>query len=453
MSWPGEGGDKCWRRVSCQALYSKVCKKGCFASRLSCIKLSITHGFWLCTLWGPSKAQESNEYLIGVYFSVSYPEITCTVWYGRLPPCSGGGLFTKSCPTHNPMDCRPSGSSIHGILQARILEWVAISLSSMQWYPQNTRADKLSQRSGKESQHTLRSQGERKKHTQDRLQLAWKDLRLWSGSIHTSYLSLWPPLDCGVVRTRGELWARVRKWKVLLAQGTVHQRDARAREAEHSPSSRLTCWALRGQAMHDTERHRWVAGLRPVCAACLADTQRAVNIWCSYMFDASCMFSASWICHIASSFQLFQSQFSSLGPTNLSTVPCSWITCVICALSMSLVCPIYFFSSRQNWIFSDNTVLGFRARMVPLWWWECPQHSPTSQDSFIARIMIECMKPWLYLSTCIHACSVTQSCLTLRSHGLQPTMRLCPWDFPGKSTGVLFAISSSRGSSQPRDRI
>ena len=29
----------------------------------------------------------------------------------------------------NPMDCSPSGSSIHGILQARILEWVAIPFS------------------------------------------------------------------------------------------------------------------------------------------------------------------------------------------------------------------------------------------------------------------------------------------------------------------------------------
>ena len=28
-----------------------------------------------------------------------------------------------------PMDCRPSGFSVHGILQARILEWVAISFS------------------------------------------------------------------------------------------------------------------------------------------------------------------------------------------------------------------------------------------------------------------------------------------------------------------------------------
>ena len=29
----------------------------------------------------------------------------------------------------NPMDCSPPGSSVHGILQARVLEWVAISFS------------------------------------------------------------------------------------------------------------------------------------------------------------------------------------------------------------------------------------------------------------------------------------------------------------------------------------
>ena len=28
------------------------------------------------------------------------------------------------------MDCSPPGSSVHGILQARILEWVALSFSS-----------------------------------------------------------------------------------------------------------------------------------------------------------------------------------------------------------------------------------------------------------------------------------------------------------------------------------
>ena len=29
----------------------------------------------------------------------------------------------------NPVNCSPSGSSVHGILQARILEWVSISFS------------------------------------------------------------------------------------------------------------------------------------------------------------------------------------------------------------------------------------------------------------------------------------------------------------------------------------
>ena len=36
-----------------------------------------------------------------------------------------------SCvPLFDTMDCSPPGSSVHGILQARILEWVAISFSS-----------------------------------------------------------------------------------------------------------------------------------------------------------------------------------------------------------------------------------------------------------------------------------------------------------------------------------
>ena len=37
---------------------------------------------------------------------------------------------TQSCPTLcDPVDCSPLGSSVHGILQARILEWVALPSS------------------------------------------------------------------------------------------------------------------------------------------------------------------------------------------------------------------------------------------------------------------------------------------------------------------------------------
>ena len=42
----------------------------------------------------------------------------------------GGGLVTKSFLTLcNPMDCSPPSSSVRGILQARIVEWVAIFFS------------------------------------------------------------------------------------------------------------------------------------------------------------------------------------------------------------------------------------------------------------------------------------------------------------------------------------
>ena len=36
----------------------------------------------------------------------------------------------QSCPTLcDPMDCSPPGSSVHGIFQAVVLEWIAISFS------------------------------------------------------------------------------------------------------------------------------------------------------------------------------------------------------------------------------------------------------------------------------------------------------------------------------------
>ena len=39
----------------------------------------------------------------------------------------------QSCPTpSDPMDCGPPGSSIHGIFQARALEWGAIAQQTIQ---------------------------------------------------------------------------------------------------------------------------------------------------------------------------------------------------------------------------------------------------------------------------------------------------------------------------------
>ena len=40
-------------------------------------------------------------------------------------------VVSDSC---DPMDCSLPGSSVHGIFQARVLEWVAISFSTNSWY-------------------------------------------------------------------------------------------------------------------------------------------------------------------------------------------------------------------------------------------------------------------------------------------------------------------------------
>ena len=70
------------------------------------------------------KKKDTNE-LIYQYKAEIHPgtwKINLTV----AVLCSG----TQACPILcDPMDCGPPGSSSHGVLQARIMEWVAISFS------------------------------------------------------------------------------------------------------------------------------------------------------------------------------------------------------------------------------------------------------------------------------------------------------------------------------------
>ena len=51
-------------------------------------------------------------------------------WSSVLSVC----LVAQSCPTLcDPVDCSPPDSSVHGVLQARILEWVAMFSSRDAW--------------------------------------------------------------------------------------------------------------------------------------------------------------------------------------------------------------------------------------------------------------------------------------------------------------------------------
>ena len=50
----------------------------------------------------------------------------CESW--TIKKAKSESEVAQSCSTLcDPVDCSPLGSSIHGILQARVLEWVAIS--------------------------------------------------------------------------------------------------------------------------------------------------------------------------------------------------------------------------------------------------------------------------------------------------------------------------------------
>ena len=70
-------------------------------------------------------------------------QISFQALYSLAPPCPSSFIspprswqilkwseVAQSCPTLcDPMDCSIPGSSVHGIFQARVLEWVAISFS------------------------------------------------------------------------------------------------------------------------------------------------------------------------------------------------------------------------------------------------------------------------------------------------------------------------------------
>ena len=52
------------------------------------------------------------------------------MWYNHFAAAAAAAKSLQSCPTPcDPMDSSPPGSSVHRTLQAKTLEWVAISCS------------------------------------------------------------------------------------------------------------------------------------------------------------------------------------------------------------------------------------------------------------------------------------------------------------------------------------
>ena len=79
--------------------------------------------------WTGSKLEK--EYVKAVYCHPAYlTSIHCVrvCVYVCVCVCAHSVMFDSL----HPMDCSPAAYSVHGIFQARILEWIATSLSSMQ---------------------------------------------------------------------------------------------------------------------------------------------------------------------------------------------------------------------------------------------------------------------------------------------------------------------------------
>ena len=75
-----------------------------------------------------SKLQLQNIHTPHTYTHYVWVWILCVCIHLSLYCCCC--LVTKSCPTLcDPVDYSPSGSSVHGVLQARILEWIVMSSS------------------------------------------------------------------------------------------------------------------------------------------------------------------------------------------------------------------------------------------------------------------------------------------------------------------------------------
>ena len=67
-------------------------------------------------------------FILSLLFFIVYPNVyICIYIYLYIRDHFVHAQSLQSCPTLcYPMDCSPPGSSVHGILHARILEWVAV---------------------------------------------------------------------------------------------------------------------------------------------------------------------------------------------------------------------------------------------------------------------------------------------------------------------------------------
>ena len=99
----------------------------------SCLWSPMDRGAWQSTVHRVTKSQTTWSYLACRYASWGSIKYINQVKGHNLKSLQwklGLGIWSLSCLTLcHPMDCSLPGSSVHGIFQAIVLEWIAISFS------------------------------------------------------------------------------------------------------------------------------------------------------------------------------------------------------------------------------------------------------------------------------------------------------------------------------------
>ena len=97
--------------------------------------------FYSHVVSGWAWSQERVSLMLAGIIQLRGPDVVC-LQSGEVAVC----VRTQSCPTLcDPVDCSPPGSSVQGISQARVLEWIAISSSRGSSWPRDwTRVSRVS---------------------------------------------------------------------------------------------------------------------------------------------------------------------------------------------------------------------------------------------------------------------------------------------------------------------
>ena len=95
------------------------------------LPLAIVHNYVLCTVMHLFHSFMKQVFIERLQHTRNFFDYCIGRWIGQSE-------VAQSCPTLcDPMDYSLPGSSVHGIFQARVLEWIAISFSRGSSWPRD----------------------------------------------------------------------------------------------------------------------------------------------------------------------------------------------------------------------------------------------------------------------------------------------------------------------------